>query len=195
MRAKILRQIIFTGQRRRMDGQAPFNNDWEEAMAKYGLDLSRRIVQIISRGIGVEKLRDKAVAITFREARLGLKEYVESEASLGLDGLFAPGHAWVIYLLETHLGDTIKRIDQRFLDKDKTPNHKDIQGKMLWLEESLVHAKSDAIKSSTASAYLATQPGVSRFLAVTEENRSSAQMASGPFDIRDLPSPLLYNTI
>lgn len=54
------------------------------------------------------------MAIAIREAKLGIRGYIKS---FDLNRQPTPDHGWVFYLLESHLGDMLKQIDQDLLNE------------------------------------------------------------------------------
>lgn len=86
------------------------------------------------------------MAIAIREAKLGIRGYIKSRASSDLNRQLNPGHGWVFYLLESHLGDTLKQIDQD-LPNEATHNlYKTAAERFKTLEKRLVCARFQAMK-------------------------------------------------
>jgi len=98
--------------RRVANGQEPFDNEWESAHQKYTRDCLTRIEGTVYFEVAIGILRSAAVDVAAAEALQGLIAYIQSRASFDQDGQFTPGHGWVLYLLETYLGDALRQIDE-----------------------------------------------------------------------------------
>ncbi len=135
-----------TALERHANHQDPFDVDWKKAEAVYHRDLTQRIWCTVWKGIGVGLVRDKAMAIAIREAELGIRGYIKSRASFDHNRQLTPGHRWVFYLLESHLGDTLKQIDQD-LPNEATHNlYKTAAEKFKTMEKRLICARFHAMK-------------------------------------------------
>ena len=128
----------------RANGQDPFDIDWERAEAVYQRDLAQRMwSNILKEGVGL--VRKRAMEIVIREAQLGVRSYINSPASLDPNRQFTPGHGWVFYLLEDHLGGTLKQIHQDLPDEATHYLYKTAPERFKELEKRLVCARSQAM--------------------------------------------------
>ena len=84
--------------------------------------------------------------IVIREAKLNIRGYIMSRASLDLNRQLTPDHWWVFYLLESHLGDTLKRIDQDLLNEATHNLNKTAEERFKTLEKRLVCARFQTMK-------------------------------------------------
>ncbi len=76
---------------RRANDQDPFDDYWKKAETVYHRDLTQRIWCTVWKGIGVGSVRDKAMEIAIREAKLGIRDYIKWRASLNLNRQLTPG--------------------------------------------------------------------------------------------------------
>ena len=93
-----------TALERRANGQDSFDVDWKKAEAFYHRDLARRIWCTVWKGTGVGLVRDKAMAIAIREAKLDIRGYIKSRASFDLNRQLNHGHGRVFTSWRAILG-------------------------------------------------------------------------------------------
>ena len=111
--------------KRRADGEDPFDSAWQQARAIYCRDSSARIWGTFFQGIAVGALRQTALDCVVHLAIHGMENYIQSHASLKPHGRFTPGHGWVLYLLETHLGNMLMDIHRGLPKEGAEPYDED----------------------------------------------------------------------
>ena len=127
-------------------GQNPFGEAWQNAMPAYAQDLERRNYPMIFEYSAVGVFRESTLNIAIRAASSSLKNFVTTNPSLQDEPLI-PGHGWVFFLLETHLGLALQRSHGSMPDDDEDVDDEVVQQKLNEVHESFAFERSLAMES------------------------------------------------
>ena len=119
-------KIIEMALQDRADGRDPFGEVWQNGMMAYAGDLERRVLPLIFSDSPYAALRSSIIIAAQCAAKSGLTNFVDSDALKELRGQVTFNCGWIFFLLETYLGEAIKRYHETLPEDDGDYEEKEV---------------------------------------------------------------------